>query len=467
MGQTARTTKLFLDLGDRKHGGANQEKRQALEETVQILDAARRFYLAFFLAHPDKLKERVQVISKQTGEVREVLISADLLLTWAEAATVATSAHPHPLADWNFSQAFPDFPNRYRRSVIKDCIGKARGYLTQMQNWQATGRTKGKPGKPTASNHPTLYAGTFQLELGGGDLRESFVRLKVYQGSEWIWVNYPTCYNRYFEQRRSEPGWEAESPKLVVSKKITAIHFPQTKHITATKIVESKQDPNLVTVAVDLNVKQLAVITVRQHGTIIETVFASDQGLDQHRYRHMKKIAKKQWQSGKAVKGERSNQQIWSHVKRMNDTVAHQVAARIVSICEQYPGCVLLFERLRKMKPGAMSKSRRLNRKQANQLKGKIRDYAQDKAYAVGVVSCEVNAHGTSQYCCRCGARGERFSRSGQSCTVHRGGKLFRCPVCGYEAQADFNASVNVHHSFWQEWHWHPRKKPPPKKPSG
>ncbi len=45
----------------------------------------------------------------------------------------------------------------------------------------------------------------------------------------------------------------------------------------------------------------------------------------------------------------------------MNDTVAHQVAAKIVSICEQYPGCVLLFERLRKMKPGAMSQSRRLN----------------------------------------------------------------------------------------------------------
>src|SRR5215470_5288564 len=122
------------------------------------------------------------------------------------------------------------------------------------------------------------------------------------------------------------------------------------------------------------------------------------------------------------------------------------------------------FPRLRQMKPGAMSQSRRLNRKQANQLKGKIRDGAQEKAYAVGVVSCEVNAHGTSQYCCRCGARGERFSRSGQSCTVHRGGKLFRCPVCGYEAQADFNASVNVHHSFWKEWHWQPRKKPSPKK---
>jgi transposase len=43
-------------------------------------------------------------------------------------------------------------------------------------------------------------------------------------------------------------------------------------------------------------------------------------------------------------------------------------------------------------------------------------------------------------------------------------GNLFFCPVCHYEANADFNASVNVHHSFYREWHWRPRqaKAPPP-----
>jgi hypothetical protein len=71
---------------------------------------------------------------------------------------------------------------------------------------------------------------------------------------------------------------------------------------------KSEADPDLVTVAVDLNVKHLAVITVRQHGKIIQTRFVSDHGLDAHRYRHLKRIAKKQWQSGKPVKGERGGQ---------------------------------------------------------------------------------------------------------------------------------------------------------------
>jgi hypothetical protein len=91
MGQTARTTKLVLNLSERGSGGANRRKRRYLEETVKILDAARHFYLAFFLAHPQKLMERVLVISKHTGEVREALAFADKLLTWAEFQTVATS----------------------------------------------------------------------------------------------------------------------------------------------------------------------------------------------------------------------------------------------------------------------------------------------------------------------------------------------------------------------------------------
>src|ERR1051326_883828 len=136
MGQAARTTKLILDLSAREQGGANSCKRHSLEETVALLNAARHFYLEFFLAHPGKLLEQVEVLSSQTGEVTERLISADKLLTWAEEHTVATPAHHTPLAAWNVSQAFPDLPNRYRRSVIKDCIGKARGYLTALQHWE-------------------------------------------------------------------------------------------------------------------------------------------------------------------------------------------------------------------------------------------------------------------------------------------------------------------------------------------
>ena len=237
------------------------------------------------------------------------------------------------------------------------------------------------------------------------------MQLKVYNGKTWTWVNYPVKASRYFEQRYRDESWERKSPVLVLRAKSAELHFPQIKEIAAKKVKESKLDPDLVTVAVDLNVKNLAVITVRQHGTIIETVFLTDHGLDQQRYRHLKRIAKKQWLSGKPVKGERSNQQLWRHVRRMNEDAAHKVAHSIANVCARYPGCVLLFERLRKIRATGASKSRRMNRKQANQLRGKINQKAREKAFVAGVVTVEVNPHGTSQQCSRCGLKGERYRR--------------------------------------------------------
>ena len=56
-------------------------------------------------------------------------------------------------------------------------------------------------------------------------------------------------------------------------------------------------------------------------------------------------------------------------------------------------------------------------------------------------------------------ARGERFSLQAGRRVTWRGGKLFWCPVWNSEVQADFNASVNLHHAFYREFHWQPRLK--------
>jgi IS605 OrfB family transposase len=402
MGQATRTTKLLLDLGKRQQGGANTGKRAALDATVGVLNEARTFYIDFFLAHADKLSERIPYYSEKHLEMRERAISSNELLSWAEACTVETKDHPQPWPGWNFRERFPDLPFAHRRSVIKDAIGKVRGQV-------------------------------------------------------WKWVNYPVVRSRYFEQRRSEEAWEHKSPILVLRPHSAEVHFPQTKEIAAKRVRESKLDPDLVTVAVDLNVKNLAVITVRQHEQIIETVFVSDAGLDQQRYRHLRRIAKKQWLSGKPVKGEHSNHQLWRHVHRMNEDAAHKVARSIANVCAKYPGCVLLFERLRKIRAQGASKSRRMNRKQANQLRGKINQCSREKVFAQGMCTVEVNPHGTSQYCSRCGHVGERFSyHQGQRIRL-KWGNLFWCPHCHFEVNADWNGSVNVHHSFFHEFHWQPR----------
>jgi hypothetical protein len=103
MGQATRKTKLPLDQGQRTQGGANTDKHAFLDATVQVLNAARAFYVDFFLAHADKLSERVCYYSQQHLELLLRAISANELLTWAERHTVATEEHPHPWPSWNFS----------------------------------------------------------------------------------------------------------------------------------------------------------------------------------------------------------------------------------------------------------------------------------------------------------------------------------------------------------------------------
>ena len=142
MRQATRITKLSLSLDKRDQGGANSEKRALLDATVQVLTKARTFYIDFFLTHSDKLAERVAYYSETHTEMQERAISANELLTWAEACTVETKEHPHPWPGWNFTEAFPDMPFVYRRSVIKDAIGKVRSYLSNHAHWEKSGNWK-------------------------------------------------------------------------------------------------------------------------------------------------------------------------------------------------------------------------------------------------------------------------------------------------------------------------------------
>src|SRR5215469_8854125 len=164
MGQAERTTKLRLDLGEREQGGANHEKRTYLEETAALLNAARTFYLDFFLAHAAKLCERVQVVSKKTGEVREAVISANKLLSLSQNISPLKPTRILILIPGGTSvPVFLVCPANIAERRIKDCIGKAIAYVTTHETWKQSSKKKGKPGPPTPRNPPTLYEGTFSL----------------------------------------------------------------------------------------------------------------------------------------------------------------------------------------------------------------------------------------------------------------------------------------------------------------
>jgi hypothetical protein len=161
-----------------------------LEQTSAILTEARTFFLDFLLAHHEKLNERVSYYSEKHQEMREGLISANELRSWLEECTVSTPEHPHPFPGWDFKARFPGMPSHARRAAMKEAIGKARSYLTALATFQRSGKKKGKPGFPGATDHPTFYQGAFhtvaerqahqggtqRCSLGGGHRRGQSTR---------------------------------------------------------------------------------------------------------------------------------------------------------------------------------------------------------------------------------------------------------------------------------------------------
>src|SRR5258708_37894028 len=67
MGKAVRSTILQLDLSARAGGGANKEKRAALEQTSAILTKARTFFLAH---HARAEREGVLLLGEASGDAR-------------------------------------------------------------------------------------------------------------------------------------------------------------------------------------------------------------------------------------------------------------------------------------------------------------------------------------------------------------------------------------------------------------
>ena len=121
---------------------------------------------------------------------------------------------------------------------------------------------------------------------------------------------------------------------------------------------------------------------------------------------------------------------------------------------EPYPRAdVLLVENLATLLPDA-ERERGINAALIEFNRGHLVDRLAEVAKDCGLKLVKVSPVGTSQVCCQCGALGRRYSiarNEESSCAdIHFGfvEPLFACPCCGYRANSDHNASVNLHRRF-------------------
>jgi len=183
---------------------------------------------------------------------------------------------------------------------------------------------------------------------------------------------------------------------------------------------------------------------------------------------HKRNIRRLRRLRGKPVKNESSHVELQSHIDHMGEDRFKQAARAIINFAlnidndtdrktgrPQPRSDVLILENMRGFIPDA-EKERGINRALVDWNRGQLVQRIKEMAPDAGLRVFEVSPVGTSQVCSRCGTLGRRYSvapddQSGRP-ELRFGWveKLFACPNpdCRYRANADHNASVNLHRRF-------------------
>jgi len=220
-------------------------------------------------------------------------------------------------------------------------------------------------------------------------------------------------------------------------------------------------DPPLRTMAIDLGIRHIAAATVMEDGNVLATRFVHNRPVSPvngrvidgipslPQIKEMKqRLRRARRKFGKPLKGTTSCRRIQAHVTRMSEDRCKKSARAIVDFARAHRADLILMERLEGLVPDA-ARERGINRALINWNRGHLASWIKIIAEPYGIRVLELPPYWTSRVCNHCGWIGARFSSKRGQLVISAGGKLFGCPTCGFEGNADFNASVNLHQVFW------------------
>lgn len=215
-----------------------------------------------------------------------------------------------------------------------------------------------------------------------------------------------------------------------------------------------------VTCAVDLGLRHLGAATVRRDGKIVAARFLREEDEPGKGPsltaigRHKRALAKGRRKRGKPVAGQESFVELQRHVDKMGQDRFKKGARRIVRFARENGADIIVLEKLGGERGGLIPDAecqRCINRALVSWNRGNLTKWVKQLAADAGLRIVEVSPYMTSQLCSRCGSMGARFSARDGEAVFEPVGKMFACPDCGYIANADHNASVNLHRRFYRE----------------
>jgi putative transposase len=138
-------------------------------------------------------------------------------------------------------------------------------------------------------------------------------------------------------------------------------------------------------------------------------------------------------------------ERLYRKLNRYRQEIQHLASNHLLETALRWGCKTIVLEDLRNYEPPKHGK--KLSRKLSNWLRGALYEILRYKAQRFGIRIIRVNPRWTSSYCPRCGARGEKISDS-RSRQVIKRGRCFYCAACGYLADRDYIAALNIYRVY-------------------
>jgi putative transposase len=298
--------------------------------------------------------------------------------------------------------------NKGKLEEVKNEFEKAQSYISgkDAEIYSATRQQMERKAGDEGTQPLFLRNDTFQIDNRETELVNYWVKIPVASTHGGIWMPIEP-------HEEINTDWSFGDSKIV--KKEHGFEF----HLSVKKEVEEMSEYEGA-LGIDLGLRKLATATDVPLSKNSQTLCLGSQienYTDKYFYLRRKAsngYVRKRWDK---------------KVSNKTEDLCHQISRRIVDHAKE-KNLFIVIGNLEGIQDQDLG--RKMNRKLTDFPHWKLRNYIRYKAEWEGIKVVEVDEAYTSQTCSKCGEKGNR----------HKG--TFDCPRCGYETDADKNASQNI-----------------------
>ena len=346
----------------------------------------------------------------------------------------------NPWPKYDFDGAFYKLPSYFRRAAISAALGAVSSYRSLLKNWEDAGQAGRKPKLVVKQNAMPVF---FKDNMSRSDAmligRSENVELKLYNGSDWVWVSIPCRKQDVKYLVNHWQGVGASAPTLVAERKPAHKSAYYLRYAFEEKCTLSLRDQPLestTVLAVDLGINTDAVCSVmKADGTVVARKFI-DFPMEKDRLYHLlNRIKRLQREHGPATGGIHE----WAKARRLNEDLARKISSAIIGFASLYGVNNIVFEHLDMQKKKWGSKKQRLHMWRKMDIQHRVEHQAHRRLIRVS----RICAWGTSRLAFDGSGRLER-NRCNHALAVFANGKQYNC---------DLSASYNIGaRYFLREW---------------